>query len=136
MKYELPSTELIVIEENNYLKFGEYLNDMQCDDTTNKLCLDDLEYVKKLQQENKQIQERIEYLERSNNRREDTIFEQSQKISDLEDKLSKIETLIINHNCDTGDIYYKYNSKFLKSELKQRILEIVYELESYSNVKD
>lgn len=55
MKYELPSTELIVIEENNYLKFGEYLNDMQCDDTTNKLCLDDLEYVKKLQQENKQL---------------------------------------------------------------------------------
>ena len=44
----------------------------------------------------------------------------------LKDKLSKIETLIINHNCDTGDIYYKYNSKFLKSELKQRILEIVY----------
>ena len=30
-------------------------------------------------------QERIEYLERSNNRREDTIFEQSQKIIDLED---------------------------------------------------
>ena len=48
----------------------------------------------------------------------------------LKDKLSKIETLIINHNCDTGDIYYKYNSKFLKSELKQRILEIVYEEES------
>lgn len=45
----------------------------------------------------------------------------------LKDKLSKIETLIINHNCDTGDIYYKYNSRFLKSELKQRILEIVYE---------
>ena len=59
MKYELPSTELIVIEENNYLKFGEYLNDMQCDDTANKLSLDDLEYVKKLQQENKQLKERI-----------------------------------------------------------------------------
>ena len=43
----------------------------------------------------------------------------------LKDKISKIETLIINHNCDTGDIYYKYNSKFLKSELKQRILEIL-----------
>ena len=43
----------------------------------------------------------------------------------LRDKISKIETLIINHNCDTGDIYYKYNSKFLKSELKQRILEIL-----------
>lgn len=46
----------------------------------------------------------------------------------LKDKLSKIETLIINHNCDTGDIYYKYNSRFLKSELKQRILEIIYEV--------
>ena len=45
----------------------------------------------------------------------------------LKNKLSKIETLIINHNCDAGDIYYKYNSRFLKSELKQRILEIVYE---------
>ena len=57
------------------------------------------EYIDKLQQENEQ----------------------------LKDKLSKIETLIIKHNCDTGEIYYKYNSKFLKSELKQRILEIVYE---------
>lgn len=57
MKYELPSTELIVIEENNYLKFGEYLNDMQCDDTANKLSLDDLEYVKKLQQKNKQLKD-------------------------------------------------------------------------------
>ncbi|MCI6459218.1 MAG: hypothetical protein MSA56_16255 [Clostridium sp.] len=53
-----------------------------------------------------------------------------QEKQQLKDKLSKIETLIINHNCDTGDIYYKYNSKFLKSELKQRILEIVYEKES------
>lgn len=50
-----------------------------------------------------------------------------QENKQLKDKLSKIETLIINHNCDIGDIYYKYNSKFLKSELKQRILEIVYE---------
>ena len=57
MKYELPSTELIIIEENNYLKFGEYLNDMQCDDTVNKLSLDNLEYVKKLQQENKQLKD-------------------------------------------------------------------------------
>ena len=47
----------------------------------------------------------------------------------LKDKLSKIETLIINHNCDTGDIYYKYNSRFLKSELKQRIMEILQDKE-------
>lgn len=57
------------------------------------------------------------------------IRELQQENKQLKDKLSKIETLIINHNCDTGDIYYKYNSKFLKSELKQRILEIVYEEE-------
>ena len=60
MKYELPSIELIVIEENNYLKFGEYLNDMQCDDTVNKLNIDDLEYVKKLQQENKELKKQLE----------------------------------------------------------------------------
>ena len=45
----------------------------------------------------------------------------------LKDKLSKLKALIINHNFDTGDIYYKYNGKFLKSELKQRIIEILYE---------
>ena len=61
------------------------------------------------------------------------IRELQQENKQLKDKLSKIETLIINHNCDTGDIYYKYNSKFLKSELKQRILEIVYEQGSDSN---
>lgn len=41
-------------------------------------------------------QERMEYLERSNNRREDTIFEQSQKISDLEDNWGKIKEYIKN----------------------------------------
>lgn len=49
---------------------------------------------------------------------------------EIKDKLSKIETLIINHNCDTGDIYYKYNGEFAKSELKERILEIIYKQES------
>ena len=41
--------------------------------------------IENLQQENKQLKERIEYLERSNNRREDTILEQRQEISNLED---------------------------------------------------
>ena len=41
-----------------------------------------------------QKQERMEYLERSNNRREITIFEQSQKISDLEDNWGKIKEYI------------------------------------------
>ena len=34
--------------------------------------------------------------------------ELQQENKQLKDKISKIETLIINHNCDTGDIYYKY----------------------------
>ena len=40
--------------------------------------------IEKLRKENKQLQGRIEYLERSNNRREDTILEQRQEINDLE----------------------------------------------------
>ena len=63
----------------------------------------------------------------------DEIYKLQQENQQLKDKLSKIETLIINHNCDTGDIYYKYNSRFLKSELKERILEILYEKRSDSN---
>ena len=47
-----------------------------------------------LQQKNKQLKERIEYLERSNNRREDTILEQRQKISDLEDNWNKLKESI------------------------------------------
>ena len=58
----------------------------------------------------------------------DYITNLQQENKRLKDKLSKIETLIINHNCDTGDIYYKYNNRFLKSELKQKILEILYEV--------
>ena len=58
----------------------------------------------------------------------DMVLELQEENKRLKDKLSKIETLIINHNCDIGDIYYKYdNNRFLKSKLKQRILEIVYE---------
>ena len=42
-------------------------------------------------EENKQLQERIEYLERSNNRREDIIIEQRQEISDLEDNWDELK---------------------------------------------
>ena len=44
-------------------------------------------------EENKQLQERIEYLERSNNRREDTILGQRQEISDLEDKYKELDKM-------------------------------------------
>lgn len=85
-----------------------------------------------LQQKNKQLQEELECTIGivEHNR---IISEKNKEIHQLKDKLSKIETLIINHNCDTGDIYYKYNSRFLKSELKERILEILYEKRSDSN---
>jgi adenylate cyclase class IV len=48
-----------------------------------------------------------------------------QELERYKNIISKIETLVINHNCDTGDIYYKYNGKYLKSELKERILELL-----------
>ena len=51
-------------------------------------------YITNLQQENQKFQERIEYLERSNNRREDTILEQRQEISDLEDNWNKLKEYI------------------------------------------
>ena len=50
--------------------------------------------IENLQEENKQLKERIEYLERSNNRREDTIIEQRQEISDLEDNWNKLKKYI------------------------------------------
>ena len=85
-----------------------------------------------IQQENKILKENAE----NNDKVVDKVNWENmllkKKNKQLKEKLSKIETLIINHNCDTGDIYYKYNSKFLKSELKQRILEIVYEQRSDS----
>ena len=50
--------------------------------------------IAKLEQENKQLKERIEYLERSNNRREDTIIgyrlEDIGIITELEEYLTKI----------------------------------------------
>lgn len=91
------------VEDNHYRTYPE--GDIATIDQMRELIENKNLSIAKLQQENKQ----------------------------LKGKLSKIETLIINHNCDTGDIYYKYNSKFLKSELKQRILEILYEEGTDSN---
>ena len=49
------------------------------------------EKMVRLINKNQKLKERIEYLERSNNRREDTILEQRQEISDLEDKWDKLK---------------------------------------------
>lgn len=74
-----------------------------------------------LQQENKQLKERIEYLERSNNRREDTILEQRQEISNLEDNRNKLkesekDKIILDKDMfdflyPVGTVYYSIDKK-------------------------
>ena len=85
-----------------------------------------LEFYKQLseqlQQENEKLKERIEYLERSNNRREDTIFEQRQEISDLEDnwnKLKKDLELVVDYGLgDESSKWDKIYGEYAKSTLK------------------
>ena len=79
---------------------------------------------------NKDLENTIKRLEEEVNKQAEIIQWYEKENKQLKEKLSKIETLIINHNCDTGDIYYKYNSRFLKSELKQRILDILNEVKN------
>lgn len=81
--------------------------------------------IDKLQQENKQLKERIEYLERSNNRREDTILEQRQEISDLEDNWNKLKKAAENHSdikkkCYNGELWFEIDDLLNKMiELEQ-----------------
>lgn len=73
--------------------------------------------IGKLQQENKQLKERMEYLERSNDRREDIIIEQRQEISDLEDNWDELKE-IIRKKQD----YYKY---FKDNRYKKFLFELL-----------
>lgn len=63
-------------------------------------------------EENKLLKERIEYLERSNNRREDTILEQRQEICDLEDNWNKLKEWVNKHYD-----YYMNNEDFIGGRL-------------------
>lgn len=91
------------------------------------------EIIIDLQQEKKQLQERIEYLERSNNRREDTILEQRQEISDLEDNWNKLKEIIKKRFIAQGGFTcYEWND--LLNELLYKMQEL--EGGSDSNVKD
>lgn len=135
MKYELPSTELIVIEENNYLKFGEYLNDMQCDDTTNKLCLDDLEYVKKLQQENKILRENAEH----NDKVVDKVNWENQllkkQLEEYKDKINWYENFEVNKTIDKLRIKHNNQQKeFI--EYLENMLDDENDIFSVVRVKD
>lgn len=87
--------------------------------------------IANLQQENRNLKERISYLERSNNRREIAILEQKEEISDLEDKIDKAieyieDRLMINE--ETGEYWLPYtfdkcNLKELHDILKEKINE-------------
>lgn len=76
--------------------------------------------IKELQQKNKRLKERIEYLERSNNRREDTILEQRQEISDLEDNWNKLREYIMN------DINSRNGSKVVEIEDCRKVSETIF----------
>ena len=83
--------------------------------------------IENLQQENQKFQERIEYLERSNNRREDTIIEQRQEISDLENNWNKLKKYIKTEIPEDA---------FIDTEWFVSILDKMQELEQGSDSND
>lgn len=68
---------------------------------------------------NGELRERIAYLERSNDRREDTILGLRQEINDVEDKNSKLEIALQNiqedykSRCEKAIEYIKENEFYL-----------------------
>lgn len=93
-------------------------------------------------EENKQLQERMEYLERSNNRREDIIIEQRQEISDLEDNWDELKEYCKETKLKEFEKSYgkRYGKTFTQAEIIvcNMILDKMQELEkgSGSDVKD
>lgn len=79
-----------------------------------------------------QQQKRMEYLERSNNRREDIIIEQRQEISDLEDNWDELKE-IIRKKQD----YYRYVKDNRYRKFLSELLNKMQELErGVSDVED
>ena len=79
---DFKNERLMMTEEEARNRAKELLNENQADLLTKYMFLE---------QQCKKQKERIEYLERSNNRREDTILEQRQEISDLEDNWGRLK---------------------------------------------
>ena len=83
------------------------MNGIKVDDLMNAIDrLNKVPDYNDLLKENKQQKERIEYLERNNNRREDTILEQRQRISDLEDNWNSLKKQVINSFNKSQDIQF------------------------------
>ncbi len=104
--------------ESKTLRLGEVDYTIKPSFTTRKL--------KQLQQENQKLKERIEYLERSNNRREDTILEQRQEIDDLIDNWNKLKTHFE---------FLKNNSTGGNKEFMEDIILFMNEIEKGGEIK-
>lgn len=94
--------------------------------------------MKKMLEENKQLQERMEYLERSNNRREDIIIEQRQEISDLEDNWDELKEYLEEWKENEEYCYLASNPiDRCRKDIYGEILDKMQELQgSGSDVKD
>ena len=91
----------------------------------------------RLKKENKILKERIEYLEWSNNRREDTILEQRQEISNLEDNWNKLREYIRETKLKEFEKSYskRFGKTFTQAEVIvcNMILDKMQELEGDNN---
>ena len=85
-----------------------------------------------IQKENEQLKERMEYLKRSNDRREEIIIEQRQEINNLEDNWDELKE-IIRKKQD----YYKYFKDNRYRKFLSELLNKMQELErGVSDVED
>ena len=75
----------------------------------------------------KELKQRIEYLERSNDRREDTILEQRQEISNLEDNWNNLNEYLEKRYKDVTSVIGSYGSNtdmlYGKKEMLKEILQ-------------
>lgn len=100
-----------------------------------------LSEIENLKQENKRLKERMEYLERSNDRREDIIIEQRQEINNLEDNWDELKEYIKETKLKEFEKSYgkRYGKTFTQAEIIvcNMILDKMQELQgSGSDVKD
>lgn len=98
--------EVILSEIKNLQKENKHLDWVNC-------------HLRKI---NEKLKERIAYLERSNNRRECTILEQRQEISDLEDNWNKLKEYV-------GAEWYCYDNDSVEFEVAKDILNKMQELQ-------
>lgn len=77
----------------------------------------------KSQQENKQLKERVAYLERSNNRREDTIMSlrSEQQLDLYKEVIEEVREYIEQHNYD----YIYLDCKFIETHIYDDLLQIL-----------